>query len=38
MQPALDEPFVYDQPIAPRAHSSNHHAIGPTDDWLADHR
>jgi S1-C subfamily serine protease len=38
MGSGLDDPFVYDQPIAPRAHSSNHHAIGAIDDWLDEHR
>jgi S1-C subfamily serine protease len=38
METTSDEPFVYDQPIAPRAHSSNHHTIGAIDDWLDEHR
>lgn len=38
METGSDEPFVSDQPIAPRAHSSNHHTVGAIDDWLDERR
>lgn len=36
--PESEKPFVYDQPIAPRAHSANHHSIEAIDEWLRTNR
>lgn len=33
-----EEPFVYDRPIAPRAHSSNYHRVDEIQDWVAENR